>query len=276
MITVNLFDDTFRHDVCSTAGKTPRHVRYVRDQMAWDGITLFTDGYLRRPVVDLVRSRYKIGWLHEPPCLHPEDYRDIPVDKFNFIMTYDAGLLTQPGYRFAPYGGVWLPRVEWGLRNKTGLVSFLVGTKDATEGHRLRLALADQLEASGVPVDFYGARGTPTGYGWQAKRTVLADYAFSIIVETCKLDGEFTEILLDALAVGTIPIFWGAADIGKFFDTRGMLIFDQAEEVRAILKSLDFNLYHKLLPYAAANLRAVYEYEIAEDWIYIHILEGMV
>jgi len=272
MITVNLFDNTFRHDVCSTAGKVPRYFSYVRDQMDFDGITLFVDGYVNRPEARQVRSRYKVGWLHEPPCLHPEDYEGNPTDVFDFILTYYAPLLERPGYRFAPYGGVWLPRVEWGLRPKTKLCSFLIGTKTATEGHRLRQEVAGVL---GDSVDYFGARGTPTEYGWRCKRDVLADYAFSIIIETCKLDGEFTEILLDALAVGTVPIFWGADDIGKFFDTRGMLRFDKADEAPAIVKALDFKLYRSLLPYAAANLRTVSEYEVTEDWLYTHVLKEL-
>ncbi len=272
MITVNLFDDTFRHDVCSTAGKTPRHIRYVRDQLNFDGVTLFTDGYLRRPVVDQVVSRYKIGWLHEPPCLHPQDYWDFPVNKFDFVLTYYAPLLTQHGFCFAPYGGVWLPRAEWGLRDKTKLVSMLVGTKDATEGHRLRLETADALAGQ---VDFYGARGEPSGYGWQAKRMALADYAFSVVTETCRVDNLFTEWLLDCFAVGTIPVYWGSPNLGDFFDARGVLAFEAVEWAAGIVEGLSFSLYHKLLPYAAANLRVAYEYEIVEDWIFQRVLQDL-
>lgn len=271
IITVNLFDDTFRHDVCSVAGKTPRHIRYVRDQMTWDGVTLFVDGYLRRSVVDQVISRYKIGWLHEPPCLHPEDYGNVPVYKFKFVLTYYEPLPHQLGFRFAPYGGVWLPRVEWGLRPKTKLVSMLVGDKMSTEGHRLRQTVADALGPLGL-VDFYGARGTPTAYGWQAKKTVLADYAFSVVTETCREDNLFTEWLLDCFAVGTIPVFWGCPNLDTFFDARGVLSFETVQQARDIVVGLDFNLYRSLLPHVATNLRAVYEYEITEDWIYKHVL----
>lgn len=272
MITVNLFDDTFRHDVCSVASKTPRHVRYVRDRMEWDGVTLFVDGYVNRPIVNEVKSRYKIGWLHEPPCLHPENYECNQAGMLDLLLTYYAPLLERSGTRFAPYGGVWLPRTEWGLRPKSKLCSFLIGTKTATEGHRLRQEVADVL---GDTIDYFGARGTLTEYSWQAKRVALADYAFSIIIETCKTDGEFTEILCDALAVGTIPVFWGADDIGNYFDERGILRFDSAADVPAIVRSLDFRLYRSLLPYAAANLRAVSEYEITEDWIYEHVLKEL-
>lgn len=269
MLTVNLFDETFRHAECSVAGKTPRHVNYVRDRLEWDGITLFTDGHLRRPVVDEVRCPRKIGWLHEPPCLHPEDYQDILVEKFETVLTYHAPLLALPGYRFAPYGGVWLPRDEWGLRPKTHLASMLIGDKTATEGHRLRLETADALAGR---VDFYGARGEPVGYGWQAKRAVLGDYAFSVVTETCRLDNLFTEWLLDCFAAGTVPVFWGCPNLGEFFDERGVLAFETADQARGIVSGLSFGLYHSLLPHVAANLKAVSEYEVTEDWIYHKVL----
>lgn len=274
MITLNLFDNTFRHAVCSVAGKTPRSMRYERDQMAWAGVTLFVDGYLHLPVVDEVESRYKVGWLHEPPCLHPENYRDIPAHKFDMILTYDPGLLAGGSpFRFAPYGGVWLPHVEWGLRPKPELVSMLVGDKTATEGHRLRRRVADRLEAT--PVDFYGSRGTPVGYGWKPRLRTLADYAFSLIVEPCRIDNLFTAWLLDCFAAGTVPVYWGCPNLAEFFDARGVLAFETEDEALEVVDGLDFDLYRSLLPYAAANLRAVYEYEITEDWLISHVLKEL-
>ena len=72
---VNLFDDTFRHDTCSVAWKTSEHIEYVRDEMKFNGVTLFTDGYVNKPeLIEQVESDIKIGWLREPRCLHPENY----------------------------------------------------------------------------------------------------------------------------------------------------------------------------------------------------------
>lgn len=272
IITVNLFDDTFRHDVCSVAGKTPRHVRYVRDRMEWDGVTLFVDGYVnRRDIVDGVRCPRKVGWLHEPACLHPENYENNPVDRFEFILTCHAPLLALPGYRFAPYGGVWLPRAEWGLRSKSKLVSMLIGDKLSAPGHRLRQAVAGVLPG----VDFYGSWGQAVGYGWQAKREVLSDYAFSVVTETCREDNLFTEWLLDCFVMGTIPVFWGCPNLGEFFDPRGVLAFRDAEEAGYAVAGLSFEFYRSRLPYMANNFRLAYKYEITEDWIYQHVLRDM-
>lgn len=270
---VNLFDNTFRHDVCSTAGATPAHFAYVRDQVQHDGVTLFVDGFINRPEADWVRSQVKIGWLHEPECLYPQVYADAVgnAHKFTFILTYRADLLTRPGFRFMPYAGVWIPRAEWGLRPKLRLCSMLYGAKQATAGHRLRHAIAPAVAEFGV--DFYGARGLPVAYGPQTKVSVLKSYAFSIVTETCRQDNLFTEWLLDCFALGTIPVFGGCPNIGDFFDARGVLSFETVEECRAIVAELSMDRYQSLVSFAAENLRRVADYAVAEDWLYANVLQ---
>lgn len=273
-LQVNLFDNTFRHDLCSTGWAEPAHLEYVRDRFRHPGVTLFTDGYLARQEVDLVESPVKIGWLHEPRCLYPQVYADAVVHahKFDCVLTYHAELLGRPGFRFMPYAGVWIPRPRWGLLLKSQLCSMLYGAKKATEGHRLRHALAP---AVAVPyVDFYGARGVPVDYSPETKLRVLGRYAFTIVTETCRQDNLFTEILLDCFAVGTIPIFWGCPNVGDFFDARGVLSFETVEECVAIVRDLSFDRYRSLLPYAQENLRRAADYAVAEDWMYEHVLKA--
>ncbi len=274
MMAVNLFDATFAHEVCSTAGAVPAHVRYVRDQRAWDGVTLFTDGYLTRPEPDQVACPVKLGWLHEPPGLIPQVYADAvrAVDRFDAVLTYHPDLLARPGFRFMPYGGVWVPRAEWGMRAKTRLCSMLIGAKSATAGHRIRPAIADAV--AGLGVDFYGARGEPVPYGAATKLRVLASHAFSIVGETDRLDNLFTEWLLDCFALGTVPAFWGCPNVGDYFDARGVLNFETPEQCAQLVAGLSFDLYESLLPFAAENLRRVAEYAVAEDYMYRHILRA--
>lgn len=274
MMQVGLWDSTFAHAACSTAGAVPAHFEYVRYPMRHDGVTLFTDGFIGRRESAVVESTVKLGWLHEPPCLIPEVYADASLfaDRFDAILTYHPDLLMRPGFRFMPYAGVWIPETEWGLRPKTGLISMLIGAKRATEGHRLRHAVADAVEHLGV--DFYGVRGVPVDYGWQTKLRVLGPYAFSIVTEACCIDNLFTEILLDCFAVGTIPIFWGMPNLADFFDARGVLSFETPEECAAIVHGLTWEHYSELFPHAQENLRRVVPYVVAEDWMYDHILRA--
>jgi hypothetical protein len=262
MKVVNLFDNTFRHAAGSVAGKPPTKIRWVRDNLDWDGTTVFVDGYAGPGTVRRVQSKRKVGWLHEPPCLHPQDYAGVDWEGLDLVLTYYEPFLAHPKARLVPYGGVWIPRDRWGMRPKTGLCSFLFGAKDATEGHRIRPRIADAVD-----VDFYGARGEPVGYGWQAKEKVLADYAFSIVVETCWEPNLFTEWLLDCFAVGTVPILWGCPNYGLWFNAGGILSFETPEEAAAVVQGLSLALYRAMRPAVEENLEAVGQFEITDDWV---------
>lgn len=269
---VNLFDNTFRHDICSTAFAIPAQVEYVRDLTAFDGVTLFTDGYTDRPEANQVTSRVKLGWLHEPPELIPELYARAAQNagRFDGVLTYDAELLKLPGFHFMPYAGVWVDRRHWGLPRKLALCSQLVGAKTATSGHRIRHAIA----ALGLPVQQYGVYGLPVDYSAETKRRVNQAYYFSIVTETCRADNLFTEWLLDCLALGTVPIFWGCPNVGDFFNPAGILSFETAEQCAEIVSGLSAGLWHSLLPAIRDNLRRVEQYAVAEDWLYAHVLKA--
>jgi hypothetical protein len=277
MLTVNLFDELFRHTDCSVAFQKPQHINYVRDQMDWDGITIFTDHYIGDQNKLNVRSGHKIGWLREPQCLHPETYRkaiwDMMENRLDFCLTYWQPLLDYNDFfRFVPYGGVWINRQNCGAKPQQHMVSMLFGDKHACEGHLLRWRIFNEA-GHWYPIDFYGARGTPTDYSEATKRLVHEDYCFSIVIETCRQDNEFTEILLDCFAVGTIPIFWGCPNVDKFFNAEGILSFNTIDELRQILRNLSRDEYECRLPAIEDNLHRVAEYAVTEDWIYDHYLK---
>lgn len=280
---INLFDANFAHDVCSIAGKVPQNIQYVRGLKEWDGITVFTDSYLRdKELIQSVSSPIKIGWQHEPQCLWPDNYRIVDFDDppcLDFIMTYYEPLLSHSWegnhkYTFSPYGGVWIKQEHWGMRPKTKLISMLYGEKVSTAGHRIRHQIGD-LYADLYPIDFYGSvRGQPVGYGPATKLQVLGDYKYTIVTETCRQDNLFTEILLDCFAVGTIPIFWGCPNIYKYFNWAGILGFDSFEQLDYLLDLVvkyGDDYYEACRESIEENLELVREYEITEDWQYKHI-----
>jgi hypothetical protein len=257
--------------------------------MTFDGVTLFTDEWINHPIVDEVKSRYKVGWLHEPYCLHPETYEKALENrhKFDFILTYYEPFLANElpeqtesrewryPFRHAPYGGVWVNKRDWSIKPKSKLCSMLLGSKLSTEGHRIRHEIADMIEANGYPVDFYGARGEPVDYGQDTKLKVLGDYCFSIVTETCREDNLFTEWLLDCFAVGTVPIFWGAPNIHEFFDAKGILQFDTVDRLQKVLAGLNWGKYTGNLMSVYENLIRMRDYAVTEDWLYLNVLKEL-
>lgn len=273
----NLFDDNFRHDSFSTAYQTSQYIQWVRDLSAFDGVTIFTDEWINNPIVDRVQSRYKIGWLHEPYCLHPETYHNVLFnrDKFDLILTYKT--ITDlwefdSKFKFCPYGGTWIDKSDWGIKPKTKLCSMLIGNKMTTEGHRIRHEIAEMIKEQGYNVDIYGIGGQKVGYGQDVKKLLLGDYCFSLAIETCREDNLFTEWLLDCFALGTIPIFWGAPNIHRFFEPAGILQFDTVDRLQKILGGLSAGQWVKQLPAIYMNLLTVKDYAITEDWLYLNVL----
>jgi hypothetical protein len=78
---------------------------------------------------------------------------------------------------------------------------------------------------------------------------------------------------LDCFAVGTIPIFWGAPDIGSYFNQSGILSFSNIEELKYILDSLSYNRYYareyrRMLPFVGNNHLLMKKFAITEDWVF--------
>lgn len=271
MITVNLLDAAFAHLTGSSVhGKVAKHIRYERGHMKWDGITLITDAMLTDSnVLNVLDSKYKIGWLLESRDYCPERYRravDI-ADRLDALLTHDQGLLDAlPGNaRYVPFGGCWINEANYGLwQPKSKRVSHIYSGKTFMEGHQLRHAIAAQVPG----LDLYGL-GTLRPV--ETKEEALIPYEFSVVVENCRTRGYFTEKLLDCFATGTVPIYWGAPNIGEFFDMSGIITFDSIEALKATMAlPPNYELHREGI---AANFERFKQYAITDDWIALNVLK---
>ena len=268
---LNLWDENFRHQSCSTWGKRARNVGYRRDLLEWNGITLFTDAYLHSEAPDRVHSRRKIGWLLEPPSINPWLYENFAsvVDRFDFTLTYEQSLLDRfPGKtRFSPWGGCWIRSEDMRVHRKSKDTSMIYSEKRFAPGHLLRHEVASHVQG----VDLFGRGVAPI----ERKEQGLLDYRFSIVIENGRIRNYFTEKLVDCLAVGTVPIYWGCPNIGDFFDDRGILSFESPDELRTILSTATPERYAELAEIVDCNFATSLRYEITDDWIAEHILREL-
>jgi hypothetical protein len=276
MLKINLWDSNYNHTdpCCSTAFQESRYIEYVKRQLEFDGITLFTDEWINNPIVEQVKSKVKIGWLHEPYCLHPETYDRAAGNfyKFDFIMTYRQSLINGDDFRFCPYGGVWVDRREWGVKPKTLNCSMLIGSKVTTCGHQIRQDAAMTIHDKRHYVSFYGAMGETVDYSAATKFKTLNDYRFSIVTETCREENLFTEWLLDCFVLGTMPVYWGCPNVGAFFNQAGVLQFENVDELNDIMPTLTDKFYHSRLRAIRDNYHEARHYAVTEDWMYKNIL----
>jgi len=268
---INLFDNAFRHIPISVHGKTSKNISYVRDQLSWDGITLFTDVYLNSHVPSQINSKHKVGWLLESRDVNPLTHAEIGkyINNFDFIITHDKEILEKypDKTKKSIYGGCWIDEENYEVYNKCKNVSLIYSHKKALEGHRLRHSVADKkLE----DLDLFG---NGSDHPIEKKEEALVDYHFSLVIENVKRENYFTEKIVDCFATGTIPIYYGCPNIGDYFDVRGIIQIETEKQILDILPKLNEDFYSVRLPAVRSNFEKFKEYAITEDWLYHNILK---
>lgn len=146
--------------------------------------------------------------------------------------------ITVPGRHFrAPYAwglddsvndrGRWL--ADHATRPRK-FCNFIYTNASRGEGAILRQRFCERL-ARYRPVDCPGPvlnnmrdAITPRFGNWaEGKLAFLRDYRFTIAFENIRYPGYITEKLIQPLVVGSVPIYWGAPDIGLDFNPRSFL-----------------------------------------------------
>ena len=284
-VLMNMVDNSILHDSflesalrCSAPlyEKKPDNVRYVKNQTKWDGITIFTDKMLG--AVDQVESPIKVAWLIEPYDLIPYMYDQIKTieDKFDFVLTYEETLLKHNPdiYKFHPCDCSGIEFHSHKLHEKTKLVSMIYSEKTWLFGHRLRHIIAKTLipQMGYDKIDFFG-RATPNPLELKSEGT--NPYMFQIAIENAQRRFYFADKIYDCFVTGTVPIYWGAPNIGDFFDMRGILTFNHPNELKEILESLSPEKYESMLDGVKENFERVKKYIRPDDLLFENIVDRL-
>ncbi len=83
------------------------------------------------------------------------------------------------------------------------------------------------------------------------------------------------EKLIDCFATGTIPIYWGCSSIGDFFNTDGMLIFDNMDELETILNDCNEDFYNSKLDVIRENFDKCKNFLLPDEHVYKFIKENL-
>ena len=284
-VLMNMVDNSILHDSflesalrCSAPlyEKKPDNVRYVKNQIKWDGITVFTDKMLA--AVDQVDSPVKVAWLIEPYDLIPYMYDQIKTieDKFDFVFTYEETLLKHNPdiYKFHPCDCSGIEFHSHKLHEKTKLVSMIYSEKTWLFGHRLRHIIAKTLipQMGYDKIDFFG-RATENPLELKSEGT--NPYMFQIAIENAQRRFYFADKIYDCFVTGTVPIYWGAPNIGDFFDMRGILTFNHPNELKEILESLSPEKYESMLDGVKENFERVKKYIRPDDLLFENIVDRL-
>lgn len=260
MKQIRIHDITFAHDKGSSAGNPPKYFEWIRTGDY--EIEFFTDFCLSE--VDASKATVKVAWLVEPPCINYQSYKWMIANhkKFDYVLTHNKNLCDGKRWLWAPMGSIWIKPEDCKLHEKCILLpSIIASGKKQAPGHRLRHEVIAKYSDK---MNVFGRGYSPLEY----KLGGLASYYYSFAIMNCRINGYFTDILLDCFATGTVPLWWGAKDIGQYFNIDGMIVFNTIEELETILPTLTKELYDSKLPAIQENLKRSEQYRVAEDWIW--------
>lgn len=189
-------------------------------------------------------------------------------ENYNYVLSYQSDYITTSDkWLYYPMCASWISRDKWGIKPKSKLCSMIVSHKVEATGHIFRHKIADRIIENGLTnkIDIMGS-----GYGpfFKNKSEGISDYAFTIIVENECLDGYFAEQLIDAMVMGTVPIYSGGRDPESFFDANGIIRFENIAELLDIINQIDINIYNNRMDAIINNLSRAQEFACLEDWIY--------
>ena len=75
------------------------------------------------------------------------------------------------------------------------------------------------------------------------KEFVFGDSQFGVVIENTSHRGFFTEKILDCFLLKTIPIYWGCSNINDYFDTNGIITFNNIDDLIYITNQLNEDYY---------------------------------
>ena len=197
--------------------------------------------------------------------LEPPIIKDIRLEllenspQFDIILAWHPQILERlPRAQKFVYGTTWID-LDTFKSDKQNEISFLMSNKNITMGHSIRHHLYKGLHQLSHIYDFsFVCLKTPPRI---PKKDVIFEKAkFSIIIENDKIPNLITEKLIDCLVTRTVPIYWGAPNVGEFFDERGIISFDTIENFIKILDTLTPQLYDSLEDVIEKNYQLSFKY----------------
>lgn len=262
--------------------ETDPYLLFIKQKYKDKSITFWYDR-LPENIDQLKINPYNFLFLHEPNEFFGLHTNALKIkDLFSVILTWSENLLDNcdNAINFT-YSGQTLDNE---FINNIGIkefnISFLCGTKNLVEGHKLRqdvYKIKDQINIPNkwyyVLEDYDQETNTRPGYANYSKdlshipkgidpisygkRVLFNNSMFNVVIENVKYNNWYNKIG-DNFATKTIPIYWGCPNISDFgYDERGILRFENIEELIELINILTPELYKKMLPYVEYNYELV-------------------
>lgn len=203
------------------------------------------------------KQPYRVFWQTEPgEILNNEEKLIRNHGFYDLILTWNQRVLSECGNaKLFPPGAVWVSEPD--TSQKKFQVSYLTSSKNVCSGHQYRQDIFHMLPGI-INCHNHGQASTPVSITKHksppylaTKHPLLVPFQYSIIMENTRQNNNFTEKLNDAMATKTIPIYWGAPNVGNFYNKEGILSWEGTQDLLDIL--------HALTPEFYASKQAVIE-----------------
>ena len=241
-------------------GNIPENINKISDLREKDHLIVYCCSS------SLIRSHYKIRcrvslMVAEPVAVQARYYFLLRFfwRKFFKVLTFSETLLKK-----IPNGLIYLPFMSWvspiSNSNKSKLVSIIASKKNQLPGQKLRHKLIKQCQASAINLDLFG-RGYREIY---KKEEALSDYMFSIAIENSQEANYVSEKLIDCFLQKVVPVYWGAPNIGDFFDITGIIYCQSLGDLINGINHMSAELYESMSPAIEKNYQLAKQINLPE------------
>lgn len=208
------------------------------------------------------RPRGESALLIEPRSIQPAVYHNLETryERFETIYTHDSQLLA-----IAPNAKpiLWWNQYEIHDEPKTKGISMICGQKELCALHIERKKIATKIQyAADILGDWQGGPRVST-------HDAHAPYMFSIVIENYYDDNWFTEKILNCFGSKTVPIYFGARNIGNIFNTEGIIQVDRLWDIPGLVGMISFDpegYYKNMLEAVEDNFKRVQTFQDFQDW----------
>lgn len=267
-------------EMCSSPLNDTKYMEWTRDGSA--SISIHIDHGLRVPPD---KSKKNYGWILESTTIIgdfiEEVFRNLDYYKKNFecIFTHDKRVCERDSFfKFTvPPSRPYIQNKK--IYDKTKNISVIMSSNHNSPEYQYRLGCLDRIKSRDRNniVDVYG-RGRQNELPWvyefnggreSGKLIGLKDYRFSFAFDNNNYKTIFSDKLTDCFATGTIPIWWGAPDIGDYFDIDGIIVYN--EDIN--LDNLNEDLYMSKMKSVQRNFEIIQDFPASEDYIFLNYIK---
>jgi hypothetical protein len=205
------------------------------------------------------------------------------TDRYTHLLTYHTELLNSIPQARLLHSDCSRTRINnYSFPTKSFSVSSLTGGKSDSkmEGYGLRHDVWRNQKRIIIPQEFFlssFAKWNEADYNGKKilgdDKTPLYDSQFHIAIENTSIKDYFTEKILDCFKTKTVPIYFGCTNIGDYFNTSGILIARNLDQVIDSCNGLKTDTYPTMTNAIEDNYERVKRWGGNEDRIKNIVIE---